>query len=1496
MVALLGAAQETAHAQPQPVATMTAPPDALVGEDFQFALTFANAAGSPVGFGPFIDVAVNYGGADDNANMPPNGPPGPCDGINFVKAEMVGVNPSPLALTTVTIGPSGCGATSATHPYSGAGSVSFPAGWQVTTIELPFGSFEADQPPIDVAITAHMHDHADAGAPLEICTRGGFRFGALATGGPLILQTKGPADMWTCAKVSPQVFTVGKAYSGRENETATGPNFVESYKIALDIAAGQTVGNANDPLTVEDCLPDGMVYLANQTPDVKAPAAWGTHVVTAPTASNDNCLTVTWPNPALGAPGADATITFSFWIKEKLRNGAYILADNCAPRLFNNAIEATAAWDPIDGRDGDTKLAYENAKAHTLAAKCLPIQKSVAISKDEGHAGYTPGDTLQYTLDFQVSDYRTIGRIVIDDRLSNGHQFIAGSPTLTITDGFGSYSVPITPNVTTVSNVAAAAGCPSGDLTALSFDVSGRLSQIPSGQSRHQNGILTGGLAPATPAGGPAKGTIVFQARIEDAYKGYDSIDKHDPLCNTVTSFGAVYKNAAPGDLPNALSPARWTRDNSGAKIAIVSGEFSKTIYAVTRGSNVKCGPGAAPCVMGQEVLPGDRVTFRLQYDSIPSGDAESITIKDWLPQPVFALPSGSIPFNTTCSAAPPAVDAAKCGPDNTPGLFPIGPISVGSANDITVTYGTVSDTTNQPKKLDLLFSVRVTNAPFADGLLLTNEARECEDATFVKGVCKVAVTQVRVREPKLAIRKGLIWTDNKAGRFVTPPTMAETPKAPAPANVTFGQAGVSGIVSSANLGGHFQSDLTQIDAGDSALFAIVIENQGGYPAFDVSLEDIGLSDCFEIDPATVKARRGSSSATGGGLAIQVTSGTSAGFKLKLTNQIPTMNQAVTPSQTLPPGANIVIITFKAKMPAGMKAGCCRNTATLTNYASKPGGANFVPTGDDPGYGGPFSGDARICSGPRAAEKCVRATSEAHTLVDSSANGAIPDVAIGEIVRYRLMTVIPEGVTQSLRVTDLLPQGMSFVPGSAKAAFVANTTVAAVRSSDGSAVNIPRVAVLPKCEANWAPNQQIAANPPPGTSVPPWTPGLAPSFPANPITVTNSDSDPDLEYILVDFNARVDNIAVNQNGTDLENLFLAGFDDSYDGDAKPVTSTSAPVSVKVVEPALTVDKSANVTPISGASSVVEFTVKITNKGHATAFDLRLTDNLPVGITLSGLTLPQTCSASMPLLTVDCPSLAVKETIDIKYTALASGCPGPVTNTATVTWTSLPGPMGTQGNPTGSNITAASGAPAGERNGSSPGNEPNNYVTSDSETIACGTPPPPSGGFKVLKRLVNNHSQFIWNHHKALDPSAQFSVTAACGQKQGTIFLLPGDEEIIAGLPLGASCAIQEETLYIPGSLAAAVGCAAPTPYPVWEATYVPASPVAAANPPTDVVVYNKAACTDAPPPPIGAASFKGELSSSVRLYKPGDPAPNDNEAAVLNASEAIRVRSLGAEH
>lgn len=1390
---------------PVPIVAVTAPSNVFIGEPFKFTVTFDNANNAGVGFAPYVSVVLPGGGTDFDASSKK------CDGITRDPASpplMIKVNGGPLplkfyeTLTSPCPYPNPGPASPVTHPPGGPlPPVNVPPGGQLLTIELPFGSFEPDQEKVTVEITAILNDYADINQPLTIYASGGFLLGAdefvnLGTDPPVSadgVNASNSASWAASATVTPKLMTFAKASTAPENEAVSGPNFVNYYPLRylldVDIAAGQTI----EHLVVTDNVPTNAQYAGNLQVKIKGsnailsascpttPGPLNVAVSQPSTTTPNGTLLVKLCSPVTGALGAgDVTVTFAFYIPEKDVNNKDILAKDCSnsPVQVINDGKVSGDWTPLDPRDlpGTPVTEDVTKQDHVLLAKCLAIQKPAPKIIQEhpgGGAGYTPRDVLLYEIPFQVSDYRTIGKIVVRDFLSDGQDFIPGV-TLTVSDQFGTKTgtfPAVTVNVANYQpNTKSCLASPAGS-TVLTFNVSQAMAGLAPSRPRLNAGILTGGHAAGPPPSPvPATGKISFRVRIREDYKSLSGpdrfVDKHDKLSNCVNISGAVFQNVnkpvpinAPTNIPNTVLGT--AQDNSATSFDIVPDKFGKRVYAVRRGSGFLCGGSGPPCSNfpnpPQEVRPGDHVTYLVEK-IVPSSDAEDLVIRDWLPLPVFDVTG--MTFNNAPCAGVPAAGLSCLAPGNTlvvsgKPVFSVDP----ATNSIKFDYGTINDPNSQQKTIALLFTSTVTNKPFADGLFLSNDALECEKHTFnPNAVCERAVARVNLREPKLVIRKGIIAADNPNAEFTQPATPQTQPvaTAQAPPGVTFSLNGMTGLVNSTNMGSLFDSDIKGgVDANDTVTFAIVIENQGWAPAYDVKLEDLipnvgGNPSCYTLDLTSLKVTRGSGVPVPPPPFYTLTPSASNG---------PGFTIASNPSFPIPiadynamNGTNIVIITFKAKLRSDITPGCCQNVATLTNYASQPGGPNFVSAGFSPH---PVD-TAEVCVRPKA-EKCVSATSEPHTQPDNStpAGPTIP-LTVGEIVTFHLQVVLPEGSSPFFRIRDNLPAGLTYMPGSAKLSLISNNGITssipglAGAQVKGSKANCKYRPTFP------LPPSQVSPVPSPT----PFAPGIDPEF--NLGTLTNNDNDSDLEYVVVEFNALVNNIPVNVDNTPWGNNY-----DVLVGKQSTVVATSNTSNVLVVEPNIGVQKTVGSVNPAG---LTPFTITLNNTGGTTAFNVHMDDPLPAMLTLWGGTpapvvtaSPSGCVSPLPTAGLD----LTNNTLVLDFPQLSKGCSVSVTflvrvgsncftNTAKVFYSTLPGglfnpPIGTQNNGTGSvtPCTSSTGDNC-ERLYNTTGQA---SVTTGCTTSACATPPPHMVSWWPLNETSGNTVADIKGGHAGTTSNA-----------------------------------------------------------------------------------------------------------------------------------------------
>jgi uncharacterized repeat protein (TIGR01451 family) len=1309
-------AAKVLHAQPlAPTATLVGVPgQVLIGEPFEFAVKF-EPGGGDFGYGPFIDVMVDHKGADGIADG------GPCDGLTIdvqsitiaaaggscdgaacacrsgegeaseCPDDATNSPPLPIVLGPAVQATQSCPGPVATHPWGPAFVPLAPPGLpglgQLVTIALPFGSFAADQPPVIVRMQVTVHSFADVDAPLEIRARAGYRYSSTAMAGP---PNPSPADsVWDRKFVTPVVATLDKGYTGPEIEVATGPNFPYPmrYPIAANVADGQTVTDLR--------LRDYFSPMAQFDGSASSNMGWSAlgRDVLAQSAS--------WTSPPEPSLDVGFYIARSWTPPDPPGPAVPVLNPNsCEDVTISNVVRMFGNWTPLDPRDGPDPVTLTAEAIKDIYAQCVAIQKTMEIWLDNGAPGLSPGDYLRYTLDFQFTDYHAFGDIVIVDELSDGQEFWGSwpvsAPRLTVNDRTGiktqvptSFFPSKAPAVATLDESVTSCGLRGG--TRLEFPVSEAMRWLPATSSALDNGIVTGGHAITPPSTVPATGQIVFYARVREtmlfpnAEPGDDNVVKHDPIGNCVYLRANRYNVAQPAGGPATYAATNViATDKSGTVDRIVPDTVEKSVYAR---NGV---PGS--WTVGSSGLPqfaaGDAITYRITK-VIPTGDVEQLTIEDWFPLPVTPLAGAGMTFTPTVCGIPLA-GAACLGPWDsvTAGLAPPPVFSADAThNSIFWDYGDFHH--NHPSQevvIDLLVTLEISDKPFADGLHLTNVVQECEANSQGDTYCQVAMAQFELTEPLLKITKGVVATDNGDSAF----SPKESPPVPFPGNPVgcpkFTPPIITGI----------SYDLNNADAGDTLTFAIVVENLGSglYGAFDVTLSDVLPLPWMTHVPGTLCVSYGTGTAVA---TIPPLAPEAAAFAalfgpgLRLEDPGPTKGALDPPGGV--PGRNLVVVTFDVKLNDSIPVGCHTNEAHLVRYATAEDGPDFVTAGFTP----PFSDTSVVCVGPKIVKEIVT-TSELHT-EPKAAGGSVagqPDLAIGEIVRYKITVDVPEGSSPALTIKDFLPADLVPLPATL------NTTVA----PPITAINNPPL-VTPEtwtCEPDDLPPAPLelsfgaVANPPNGIS---------------PETIT------------VEFNALVCNTTGNNNlevKTNLAEVWVGG-----------VMEGTSSVLARIVEPRLTIEKRLVTDPLDlsfGSGQTIVYEIIATNIGSTTAFDAVITDPAPPclegpvhesAVGSSGVMIVSP-DYEQGLARVRVPSIPPGGAVTMRYTStLKPDCRDceKLVNTATVTWTSLPeaGTASAPDNGTGSTTPGGQGDSNGERDGSGAHND---YRATSKPVSLCGS--------------------------------------------------------------------------------------------------------------------------------------------------------------------------------
>jgi uncharacterized repeat protein (TIGR01451 family)/fimbrial isopeptide formation D2 family protein len=485
----------------------------------------------------------------------------------------------------------------------------------------------------------------------------------------------------------------------------------------------------------------------------------------------------------------------------------------------------------------------------------------------------------------------------------------------------------------------------------------------------------------------------------------------------------------------------------------------------------------------------------------------------------------------------------------------------------------------------------------------------------------------------------------------------------------------------------------TSADAGDTITFELVIQNDNslyGTAAFDLAVTDVlpaGFTDLAVI--STPAGTTNNSTSTALNLDIASLAHTNSAT-IEYTARV---DGSVTPLQDV---VNTVNLTYTSLPGAQGTA-----NATPGNSGDDDGERNGSGTSEND-YSG--SDTATVTVNNVIPTLALGATSESH-----SSN---PQVAIGEVLSFDLSTAVPEGVINNLVLNTTLPDGLELVSGGVTL-YTSNATSISFGDITGTVPNSTPGLVLP-ADAGGAPTDAGSYRYDSASRL----------LEVNIGDLTNSDDDAPIEAVIVRVTVVVANSADNNPGVTWSNEFSA----TVDGSAAVTSNT---VDVTVTEPDITITKAINAAlsnptstgPFDGGDTVV-YDLVVSNASGTNltdAFDLNITDALDADLsldnvqfigTISGTPSDNSTTGASGSVDVTISQLAPGESLTIRAftTVQPTVVDGQsIINTASLTYTSLPGVQGTADATPGS-----SGDPDGERNGS--GTSENDYSVSDGDSF------------------------------------------------------------------------------------------------------------------------------------------------------------------------------------
>ena len=392
VVALLSVAALAA-----PLPTFTPAPtgggNVFSGEPYQITACFNNVSATDPGYAPTIQVVVPAGST-------------------LTSASFLGSSQTIQTIGTCAVPPAA--AFGFVNPDTGL-AVPLAQNETLAIVRYTLGSFSPTQPPACATLSFALGN--TVAAPLDLT-----RFVALT---PIFALGADPLDdpatdpavagATVSMPVTPKLIKLTKTIVAPENETATGPNYPRTVNINVQVANGATVTNAD----VSDVLPGTLQFIPGTltfTGCAGAVTDLGTPSGATPGGSIiRRCASVT-------GNGSPNTLLLSFQVfVPNLDAGSVAVVTPAAPTkaIVNSAaVNALFGATPVSANGSDT-----------VTAKLLATRKSVVDVIDGGTAGPSSGDTLEYTVVVDLSDFWSVALsgasgLKVVDTLGDGQTFL----------------------------------------------------------------------------------------------------------------------------------------------------------------------------------------------------------------------------------------------------------------------------------------------------------------------------------------------------------------------------------------------------------------------------------------------------------------------------------------------------------------------------------------------------------------------------------------------------------------------------------------------------------------------------------------------------------------------------------------------------------------------------------------------------------------------------------------------------------------------------------------------------------------------------------------------------------------------------------------------------------------------------------------------------------------------------------------------------------------
>lgn len=340
----------------------------------------------PPGYGPYLRITI------------------PSD-VVINSANLFGSN---VSINTVGVFPPAPG-NQLTDPITGE-TITGNDGDVFYVIQPPIGSVVAGGVPLDIVLCLGIEANAPVNVPVPVSITPVYQYGDTPTGdnGPITGADQG-------FNITPILVEFEKANDVPEGERPPGQDWPVTFTLTARVASGNTIDN----LEVNDLLPPGFVL----QPPVNVTGGVGC-VTTTSNPIVVNCTAVN------GTSGDDLVIEYSGYFADILNETA------CDAQTRTNS--AT-----LNGEHNSNPIPEESATSDVVV-------EHVSIQKGASPGLASPGQTIVFTVNVQISEYATVNDLQLTDTIPDGYTYqgnftssIVGIAAVPTVNGDGSTTLAI---------------------------------------------------------------------------------------------------------------------------------------------------------------------------------------------------------------------------------------------------------------------------------------------------------------------------------------------------------------------------------------------------------------------------------------------------------------------------------------------------------------------------------------------------------------------------------------------------------------------------------------------------------------------------------------------------------------------------------------------------------------------------------------------------------------------------------------------------------------------------------------------------------------------------------------------------------------------------------------------------------------------------------------------------------------------------------------------